>query len=59
MAIEVDAMGATMIVACHPDEGVVVELLFPPSLCVERERVAPCCPAANDIKPRQGRKRHP
>ena len=59
LAFDVDAMGATMIVACHPDEGVVVEVLFPPALCVERSVAVSYIPAANDTRPRHGRRRRP
>lgn len=48
VALEVDAMGGTLLVACHPDEGVVVELLFPPDRLVERTCFLPASAAAND-----------
>lgn len=59
LAVEVDTMGGTMIVACHPDEGVVVEILFPPDMCIERAVALPCSLAANDHKPPPGRRKRP
>lgn len=47
-AIEVDALGGVLIVACHPDEGVVVEILFPPECLVRPAAFLPAPLSAND-----------
>ena len=50
-AVEMDALGGTLIVAHHPDQGLVVELLFPPPLCLDPARPS----AANDNTVRANR----
>ena len=48
LAAQIDAMGATQIASFHPDEGVVVELLFPPALCLGASVIMGWRKAAND-----------
>lgn len=58
IALQMDDLGGSVIMACHPNEGVVVELVFPPALCVRPVAFLPPPSPANDIKRRGRQRRH-